>query len=601
MMMNPSPRRSDVTRRSHGNRMKQRPRTRHTTFPQLQETKNVSTERQKKDTVRIVPLGGFEEIGGNMTVIEYDGDIVIVDMGLQMPSEEMHGIDYIIPNTTYLEGRERDIKGVFFTHGHLDHIGAVPHISPKLGNPTLYAADLAAALIRKKMEDHQNAPKQNIQVVTKNTKVNLGKMQVEFFHITHSFPNALGVFVKTPAGNVVVTGDFKIDLSPISDEQIDFVRLAEISKQGVTVMMSDSTGATREGYAMSESDISKDLEEVFTKTKGRIIVGTFASLISRIQQITKLAEKLNRRIVVEGYSMRTNVEIAQKMGYLKTREKIFITAEESLRLPDNRVIILSTGAQGEGNAALMRITSGEHRSLKIHKGDTIIFSSSVIPGNERTIAALMDSLYKQGAEVVNYNMMDVHAGGHGHSGDLKLMLSIMRPKFFVPSHGTYHMLKSHAGLAHSLGMSPENTRVVTNGAIIEANRNEIQVLKKPAPCGYVMVDGLGVGDIGNVVLRDRQMMAEDGMFTIVTVIDGKKGEVVGSPDIISRGFIYMKESKEILFEVRKKVKQIVKEKAEKDHTTNFNYIKDNIRDKIGQYLFDKTQRRPMVLPVIIEV
>lgn len=590
-----------------GPRKTSKPPQRQNRSPQQQKTHAQSLHQtprapqRKRDRVRIIPLGGFEEVGGNMTVIEYADEIVIVDMGLQMPSEEMHGIDYIIPNTKYLEGKEKQIKGVFFTHGHLDHIGAVPHIIPKIGNPPIYAADLTSAIIRKKEDDHKGIPKFNIKIINKDSKVRVGKISVEFFHITHSFPNALGIVVKTPAGTVVITGDFKIDLSPISDEQIDFVRLAEISREGVLVLMSDSTGANRDGYALSEKDISKDLEEVFRKAQGRIIVGTFASLISRIQQITHLAEKTKRKIVVEGYSMRTNVEIARKMGYLKTREKVFVSAEESTKIPDNRIIVLSTGAQGEGNAALMRIATGEHRTLKVHKGDTVIFSSSVIPGNERTIASLMDNLYKQGAIVVDYQMMDVHAGGHGHSGDLKLMLSIMRPTYFIPSHGTYHMLKTHAEHAHALGISPENTRVITNGQIVEANKDEISVLKKPAQSGYVMVDGLGVGDIGNVVLRDRQMMAEDGMFTIVTVIDGKKGEVVGSPDIISRGFIYMKESKEILFEVRKKVKQIVKEKAAKDHTTNFNYIKDNIRDKIGQYLFDKTQRRPMVLPVIIEV
>jgi ribonuclease J len=556
----------------------------------------------RDEKIKIIPLGGLEEVGRNMTVVEYDRDIIIIDMGLQFPDEEMHGIDYIIPNTSYLKGREKDIRGIFFTHGHLDHIGAIPHILPNIGNPPMFAPDLTAALIRKKLDEFKDLPRPNLQIINPDSKINLGKIQVEFFHVTHSFPNSVGVVIKTPAGTVVITGDFKMDLNPVGDNPPDFARLAQIGSQGVTVLMADSTGAPKEGHAISESAILDDLTSIFEKSPGRLIVATFSSLISRIQHIVRLAEKFQRKVVVDGYSMRTNVEIAQKTGYLKTSTKIFVTPEESLKLPDKKVVILCTGAQGEGNAVLMRVANDEHKYFKIQPNDTVLFSSSVIPGNERTVHSLVDLLYQKGvAKVINYNMMDVHAGGHGQVEDLKLMLSLIRPQYLIPMHGNFYMLKLHSEIAQNLGMPPERTLVLSNGKVVEVNSQGIKVHKKTVPSGYIMVDGLGVGDIGNVVLRDRQMMAQDGMFTIVAIVDSKTGDVVGSPDIISRGFIYMKESKELLFEVRKKVKTIVKKTISKDHTANFSYVKDNIRDKIGQFLFSKTERRPMVLPVIIQI
>lgn len=554
-----------------------------------------------KGFVKVTPLGGLEEIGSNMMVIEYEKDIIIVDVGNQFPNEDMHGIDLIIPNTKYLEGRESDIKGVVFTHGHLDHIGAVPYIIPRIGNPPMYANDMTAAMIKKKNEEFKGNPKQNITVIDKTSKIDFGKIQVEFFHVTHSFPNSLGVVIKTPAGNVVMTGDFKMDLTPEPDEPLNFSRLTEVANMGVDLLLSDSTGATREGYALSELKVKEEMQQIFDQAKGRIIIATFSSLITRLQQVIKMANQMGRKVVIEGYSMRTNIEIAKKLGYVDAPQNTFISAEDSTKLPDNKVLILSTGAQGEGNAALMRIATGEHRTLDIHKDDLIVLSSSVIPGNERTVQALMDNIIRKGAKIINYEKMDIHASGHGYQGDLRMMLAIMKPKHFIPVHGTYHMMRTHIQLATSVGVPLKNCRLITNGTSCEVNKNEMRVLKKKVPAEYVMVDGLGVGDVGNVVLRDRQQMAEDGMFTIIVIVDGKKGEVVGSPDIISRGFIYMKESRDILTEVRKKTVAICKTKLGKDHTTNFNYIKDNIRDKIGQYLFTKTERRPMVLPVIIEV
>lgn len=554
----------------------------------------------QKTKLRIIPLGGLGEIGRNMTIFEYGQDIVIIDMGLQFPEEDMPGIDYIIPNIEYLKGKEKNIKGVFITHGHYDHIGAIPHLMPKLGNPPLYGSALTAGIIQKRQEDYPNA-KIKVNVVDYDSRINLGLFKVEFFHVNHNIPGVLGIVLHTPEGIVVHTGDFKFDHSPVADKPADIGRIAQIGTKNVLALMSDSTAAEVPGYSISESEIQKVLDDIFVKAEGRIIVATFSSLISRIQQIITLSEKYGRKLAIDGYSMRNNVEIAHQLGYLKIKKGTLIKTDQIKNYPDNRVALMCTGAQGEEKAVLMRIVNKEHKFVNIKKGDSVIFSSSVVPGNERTVQNLKDQLYRQEAHVIHYKMMDVHAGGHGQVEDLKMMINLIKPKFFIPVHGNYYMLQMHADIAETVGIPQSRSIVGSNGRVIELTADSAVLSKEKVPANYVMVDGLGVGDVGNVVLRDRQQMSEDGMFTIIVIIDSKTGKVIGQPDIISRGFIYMKGSPELINETKRRVIEIANKASTTEGDVNWAYVKDNIRDQVGQFLFDKTQRRPMVLPVVIEV
>jgi len=546
-------------------------------------------------------LGGLEEVGRNMTVLEYGNDIMVIDLGLQFPEENMPGIDYIIPNTAYLKDKKDKIRGVVITHGHYDHIGAIPHSIGRLGNPPIYTAPLTRGMILKRQEDFPNAPKLDIHQVKLTDKIELGCFKVEFFHVNHNIPDSMGIVIETPVGRIIHTGDFKFDHSPINEAPADLARITQLGQEGVLLLMSDSTDAETPGHSLSENEIQKTLEEIFKGIEGRIIVATFASLLTRVQEIIWLAEKFGRRVAVDGYSMKANVSIARELGYLKVNKYTLITPKQANDLPDNKVLILCTGAQGEGNAVLMRLATGEHRFLKIHPKDTIIFSSSVVPGNERTIQNLRDALYRKGAKVIHYEMMDVHAGGHAPSEDLKMMINLIKPKFFMPIEGNYYMLKLHAEIAESVGVPSKDIIIPNNGQVVLVDQKSIHISKEQVPANYVMVDGLGVGDVGEIVLRDRQAMAQDGMFVIIAIIDSKTGRVHGEPDIISRGFVYLRESKELLDQTREKVKEIISQTASNEHTVNWAYVKDNIRDKIGQFLYTKTQRRPMVLPVVIEV
>ncbi len=557
--------------------------------------------RKTKQKLRIIPLGGLEEVGRNMTVFEYDNDIIIVDMGLQFPEEDMPGIDYIIPNTAYLKNKREKIRGVIITHAHYDHIGAIPHSMARLGNPPIYTAPLTRGIILKRQEDFPQAPKLDIHQVGVTDKIKLGCFEIEFFHVNHNIPDSMGLAIQTPVGLIIHTGDFKFDHSPINEKPADLAKITQLGGKGVLLLLSDSTDAEIPGHSISENEIQKTIEGIFDGLKGRIIIATFSSLLTRIQEIIWLAEKFGRHVAIDGYSMKANVAIARKLGYLKIKKNTLISPKQANELPDNKVVILCTGAQGEGNAVLMRLATGEHRFLKIHPEDTVIFSSSVVPGNERTVQNLRDILCRKGAKVINYEMMDVHAGGHAPIEDLKMMINLVKPKFFIPVHGNYYMLKLHAEIAESVGISPENIILASNGNIVLLNQESIGLSKEKAPANYVMVDGLGVGDVGQVVLRDRQAMAGDGMFVVIAIIDSKTGQVRGEPDIISRGFVYLRESKELLDQTRAKVKKIISQTSSAEHTVNWSYVKDNIRDKIGQFLYTKTQRRPMVLPVVIEI
>ncbi|MFH1401363.1 MAG: ribonuclease J, partial [Parcubacteria group bacterium] len=552
----------------------------------------------KQTNLKIIPLGGLGEVGRNMMLLETQGKILILDMGFRMPEEDMPGIDYIVPNISCLQNRKKDILGVAFTHGHYDHIGAVPYLIEKIWHSNLefFASPLTKGIILRRQEDFTGQPKLNITDVKDRDRIKIGPFMIEFFRQNHNIPDNLGLLIQTPVGNIIDTSDFKFDQNPVNDLPTDFDKLKEIGKRGILLLMSDSTGAEEQNHSLSEADIFKNLEEIFKNAPGRIIAATFASLINRIQQIITLSEKYGRKVCLEGYSMKTNVEITKALGYIKAKRGTLVSTKEAQGCPDSKITILCTGAQGEAEAVLMRMVNKEHRFWKLKKGDTALFSSSVIPGNERTVQYMKDEILRQGVKVFHYKMMDIHAGGHGQKQELKEMIEIMKPQFFMPIHGQYSMLFAHAEIAKEAGVPEKNIIIMENGKIMNLNPKRFFIERETVPSNYIMIDGLGVGDVGEVVLRDRQMLSQDGMFVIVAIVDKTTGRVKGSPDIISRGFVYLRESKELLQETRKKVILIVDRATAAGGAVNWTYIKDEIRNKVGQFLFSKTQRRPIILP-----
>lgn len=560
---------------------------------------NSGPRHSNSTKLRIAVVGGAEEVGRNMTMIEYGEDIILIDCGLQFPEEEMPGIDFIIPNVDYLKGKEKNIRGIVVTHAHLDHIGAIPYIAPILHNPPIFSAGLTLGIIAKRQDDYRDKPKLDLRQVDIDGQLKLGQLIVEFVRINHSVPDSLAIVVRTPEGVILHTGDFKFDLEPIGDQVTDFAKLTALGKEGILALMADSTNAVKPGQQMSESHIGRTLQGIMEKADGRIIIGTFASNLNRVQQVLWIAEKLERYVVLEGFSMKTNVEIARQLGYMTVESKTIITAEEARNLPPHKLIIVGTGAQGESNASLMRIASGEHRHFKIEKGDMVIFSSSVIPGNERSVQNVKDLLIHQGAEIIHYQMMDVHAGGHAQEEDLKLLLRMINPKYYIPVEGNLHLLWFNGQIARGLGWPEEQVFIPENGRIMEFVGGEGHLTKEMIPADYVFVDGLGVGDVSEVVLRDRQLLSEDGMLVVIASVDGETGALVGEPDIISRGFIYMKDNKSFIEDTRKKVAEIVK--PHQKEKPNPVYLKNKLRDEIGEFLFQKIQRRPMILPVVVEV
>ncbi len=559
-----------------------------------------------KNNLRVMVLGGLEEVGRNMTLIEYNKEIIIIDMGLQFPEENMPGIDYIIPNINYLKDKKDWIKGVIITHGHYDHIGAIPHIMGEIGNPPMFMGKMTAGLVRKRQKDYRQSPQLKIKEIDDTHSIKLGaSFKIEFLRVNHSIPDCFAIIITTPVGTVLHTGDFKIDFSPVNDKPADLQRIARIGDQGVLLLMSDSTDATHPGYQISESAIGEEMGKLFDKIEGRIIIGTFASQLSRVQKILELAEKFGRRVNLQGRSMNDNVEVAHQIGYLKFNPRILVDDKEVNKLPDNKVIIIGTGAQGESNAFLRRLVNNEHRTIQIKAGDTVLFSSSVIPGNERSIQSLTDMVVRQGARVINYRMLDIHAGGHAKQEDLKLMMRLVKPEYFMPIEANHYMLRAHAELAEQVGISRDKIFVADNGQVVEFKagpNNQIlgSLTKEKVPAEYIMVDGLGVGDVSEIVLRDRRMMAGDGMIVIIATIDAQAGDIIGNPDIISRGFVYMKEQRDLIEKTRMKVKQIVKDKNPLTPADD-DFIKNKVRNDIGQFLFQQTKRRPMVLPVLIKV
>lgn len=558
-----------------------------------------STRSFHGDKLRIIVLGGCEEVGRNCTLIEYKNDIILIDMGLEFPEENMPGVDYIIPNMEYLKGKEKNIRGVIITHGHYDHIGAIPHTIPNIGNPPIYALPLSAAIIKRRQEDF-HTKKLNLHVTKSDEVLKLGSMKVSFFHINHNIPDSVGIVIETPEGVVCHTGDWKFDFHPAGTDHADFQRIAEIGKNGVLCLMGDSTNANRPGHQVSEKVIGDELERILEKATGRVIIGTFASLLARVKQIIEISESLGKKVAIDGYSMRTNVEIAKEIGFIKCNQSTLIKPEQMDSYPEDKVVLICTGAQGEKRAALNRIANGEHRSVKIRKTDTVIFSSSVIPGNEAAVQRLMDTVYRKQAKVVHYQMMDVHAGGHAKKEDIKLMLALFKPKYYVPIEGNHFLLRENADVAYSMGWDENHVFVVDNGQVMEFHKNEGRLTKEKVPTDYVFVDGLGVGDVSQVVLRDRNLLAEEGMVVIIAKVEKRTGKIVGSPDIISRGFVFMKEHQELIKATRDQVKKVVKTHDPKA-AADPKHIRDQIRNEIGKFLFQKTERRPMILPVIIEV
>ncbi len=551
--------------------------------------------------LKIIHFGGLGEVGRNMSAVQYDDEIILIDAGVRFPREDMPGIDFIIPNAGYLDDKKHMVKAMFFTHGHMDHIGALPFMRDRIGDPDIYAAPLTKAILIKRQDDFKFQNPLEINEIKAGDEIKVSdKLTVKVLRINHSIPDDLEIVIKTPIGTVVHTSDFKFDNTPVNDLPADIDEMKKLAEEGVLVLMSDSTGAEKEGHSLSEQQVTANLEKLFTEATGMIILGTFASLINRIQQIITISENFGKKVVFDGYSMKTNVEICKKLGYLKIKKGTQIGMEEVDSYPKDKVVAVVTGAQGEGNAVLMRIANGEHRYLRTSKNDTYIFSSSVIPGNEVNVQFLKDQLYRNGAKVFNYQMLDVHTGGHGNKEDLREMIRLIKPKFMFPIHGQYSMMVNHGLMAQEEGIPESNVIIADNGTVVNIEKDKWWFDKMRAPSDYVFVDGLGIGDIGNVVLRDRQVLSEDGMFVVVVLIHSKTGTVRGSPDIISRGFIYLKENKELLSQVRKRIKFIVEGKGAHQQP-NLPFLKDQIRNQVGLFLFQKTERRPMILPVLIEV
>ena len=554
--------------------------------------------RFKKEKLKIIPLGGLLEIGKNITVFEYENDIILVDCGLAFPEDDMLGIDLVIPDLTYLEKNKEKIRGLVITHGHEDHIGSIPYLLKQINVP-IYATKLTIGLIEHKLEEHRLLRSANLNVVNPGQTVDFGTMKVEFIRTTHSIPDACSLAIHTPAGVVVHTGDFKIDYTPIDGEMMDFGRLAELGNRGVLALMSDSTNSERKGYTMSESTVGEVLDKLFINCTKRIVVATFSSNVHRVQQIVNSAVKYGRKVAICGRSMINTIETARKFGYIKVPDNVFIDIDMIKSYPDDRLTIITTGSQGETMSALTRMASGEHKKVQITPNDLIIISANPIPGNENAVSKVIDDLMKIGAEVVYNALEDIHVSGHACQEEQKLMISLVKPKYFIPVHGEYRQLIAHSETAKKVGVNPENIFIMTNGRVLELNEYEAK-LTGTVPVGRIMVDGLGVGDVGNIVLRDRQRLSQDGLIIIVLTMDSVTGTVVAGPDVLSRGFVYVRDSENLMEEIKKLLRAKISEFEEK-HITDWATIKSLLREELRDYIYKKTKRDPMILPVIMEV
>jgi len=552
--------------------------------------------------IRIVHLGGVEEVGRNMSLIEYKDTIIVVDCGFMFSEDSTPGIDYILPNTKYLEERKGKVKALVITHGHLDHIGAIPYVMERIGNPPLYTRQFTSYMIKKRQEEFPHTPALDMRIVEKNERVHIGDLSLSFFGVSHSIPDAMGLIAETPYGDIVHTGDLRLDHAEGEVSEIEEIVYQEFKDRNVLLLQADSTNAENPGFSISEKVVQHNIEAIIRDTKNRLIVSTFASQVERMLKMIDIAEKYGRKVIVEGRSMKSNIEVAKAAGLLKAKPGTLITVEEMANYPDNKIMALVTGAQGEEFAALMRISNKTHKHIRLSPKDTILMSSSVIPGNEREVQRLKDNLSRQGAHIIHYKTSDVHSSGHANAEELAWIHEKIHPKFFVPIHGYHYMLRVHGDIARRI-VKEENVIIPDNGMVIEIQDEgkKIVKLKESVPKNIVMVDGFSVGDIQEVVIRDRQTLAQDGIFVVVASVDSMTGKLRKSPDIISRGFVYLKESQELLRQTRNLVKKTVEDTTHGMNPINFDYVKANVTDAVERYLFQKTAKRPIVIPVLIGV
>ena len=567
--------------------------------PRVNKTNKKNDSIFKKSKLKIIPLGGLHEIGKNITVFEYENEIIVVDCGLSFPEDDMLGIDLVIPDITYLEKNVEKIKGLIITHGHEDHIGAVPYLLKKINIP-IYATRLTAGLIRNKLEEHKLLRSTKLNEVMQGQTIELGKnFKVEFIRSSHSIPDSVMLAITTPAGTVLHTGDFKVDYTPIDGKIMDFGRIAELGKEGILALMSDSTNAERKGFTMSERSVGEVFDKLFLHCTKRIVVATFASNVHRVQQIVNAAVKYDRKIAVCGRSMINMIETARELGYIECPENIFIDIDMISNYPDERLVIITTGSQGEPMSALTRMAAGDHRKVKITPNDLVIISATPIPGNEKFVSKVIDDLMQIGAEVVYSSLEAIHVSGHACQEEQKLILALAKPKYFIPVHGEYRQLIAHSETAQSMGVEKDNIIMMSNGRILEINEEGAEFTSS-VQSGRVLVDGLGVGDVGNIVLRDRQHLSQDGLIVIVLTMDASTGEVVAGPDVISRGFVYVKESENLMDDVKSVVRHEIK-KCEERGIRDWATIKSAARENLRDYIFMKTKRNPMIIPIIMEV
>ncbi len=553
--------------------------------------------KNERAKIKIIPLGGINEIGKNITAIEYKEDIVIIDCGLKFPDDDMFGIDIVIPDISYLLKNSEKIKGIFLTHGHEDHIGALPYVLKQLNVP-VYGTKLTLGIVETKLKEHGLLGSTELVRVKPKDIIKLSSVSVEFIKTNHSIADSVAIAIHTPLGVVLHTGDFKIDYTPIDGEMMDFARLAEIGRKGVLVMMADSTNVERPGYTMTEKVVGETFNRLFGKATGRIIVATFASNVHRIQQIITAAQKYDKKVSVSGRSMENIVQVAIELGYLEAEKDVLVPIDQIGKYPNDKMVIITTGSQGEPMSALARMAASEHRKITVVPGDTVIISATPIPGNEKFVSKVVNQLFKKGAEVIYDSVEKIHVSGHACQEELKLMQALVKPKFFIPVHGEYRHLKKHGELAMELGLPEKNLVICENGDVIEATRNYIKK-NGSVTSGQVFVDGLGVGDVGNIVLRDRKHLSQDGILTVVVTIEKQTGKVVSGPDIISRGFVYVRESEGLMDEAREIVRSVLKD-CEERQITDWATLKSKMRDELREFLYEKTKRKPMILPIIME-
>jgi ribonuclease J len=553
---------------------------------------------KSKKKLKVIPLGGLQEIGKNITAFEYGEDIIVVDCGLSFPEDEMLGIDLVIPDVTYLVKNKEKVRGIILTHGHEDHIGALPYVLRELNVP-VYATKLTIGLVKYKLEEHGLVETSDLQVVEAGKTIELGPFKVEFIHATHSIADSVSLAIYTPLGIIVHTGDFKVDYTPIQGEPMDLARFAEIGRKGVLLLMCDSTNIESEGYTMSERTVGQTFNEIFSNCRSRILVATFASNVHRVQQIFNSAVKFGRKVTVIGRSMVNVVNVAMELGYLTVPEGVLVDMENMDKVPQDKLVIITTGSQGEPMSALTRITFGEHKKVEIVPGDLVILSASPIPGNEKLISRVINELFKRGAKVIYEALADVHVSGHACQEEIKLIHNLVKPKYFVPVHGEHRHLRQHSDLAINMGMPSENTFILENGKVLELTHDSAKI-NGSVTAGRVLVDGLGVGDVGNVVLRDRKHLSQDGLIVVVITIEGDTGNVVAGPDIISRGFVYVRESEDFMDRLRDIAKEAVNKSSTKSRG-DWSIRKSAIREALKDYIYEKTKRKPMILPIIMEI